>query len=814
MKEPFLSLLEDTISPPEGMTYHPPQADVLARGLLTSRLHCILQMSTGSGKTWLAEQAIRAVLARGKRAIYISPLRALADEKWHEWTQTFADVSVGIFTGDFGKERTYPVPFAEADILLMTPERLDACTRFWRRHWSWLPHVDLVIVDEFHLLDDPGRGPRLEGALSRLFRLNPFCCLLGLSATIGNLYELTGWLRGVCYRSDWRPTSLSWKWLHFQRADEKPAMLVQEVERCVNDGGRSLVFVQSRRRAEQLARALSEHGCQALHHHAGMDAVARRQVEDDFRKGRLSALVATGTLEMGLNLPASQVVLYDLQVFRGDDFAPLPVNSVWQRAGRAGRKGLYEHGEVVLFSPKWEGKRKDIEAGDFEPITSGLCTARALAEQIMIEVDSGLCRSRDQLVRVFAQSLAAYQGKMGHFDEVFDEMVDSGMLWWEEQEDVERAPLLRVSSWGRIAVRQMLAPATMLHFRRLLEATARPVEWTFFDLLLIALSSGDCQPLLPADFEELDHLQARLGGEPSLLLQYERSTLEEHLGVGRKRLLALLKTSCLLRAWTRCGQVEQVAQEFRCYPFEIRRLCESAERVLIALALFLEQSLTEQSTDFSLKELDWDVLPHRVHVAERCRALHHMISYGLDERCITLTLLYGVGGKLARKLDAIGISDLAALAAATPEEIATCEGISLKRATSWHTQATHWCMEQSEDLSKRYAESVGGMKTSAHRAWPAEVDPYRLRRALELQVKKRKPGLFLVTGGLEPHLISVLGGAFVCDCWDYSHGHVCKHIFATRLAHRDRALMLLLRRLREAEKTKTWDLFSLWFARD
>ena len=137
------------------------------------------------------------------------------------------------------------------------------------------------------------------------------------------------------------------------------------------------------------------------------------------------------------------------------------------------------------ISPKWEGKRKDIEAGDFEPITSGLCTARALAEQIMIEVDSGLCRSRDQLVRVFAQSLAAYQGKMGHFDEVFDEMVDSGMLWWEEQEDVERAPLLRVSSWGRIAVRQMLAPATMLHFRRLLEATARPVEWTFFDLLLI-----------------------------------------------------------------------------------------------------------------------------------------------------------------------------------------------------------------------------------------------------------------------------------------------------------------------------------------
>ena len=57
---------------------------------------------------------------------------------------------------------------------------------------------------------------------------------------------------------------------------------------------------------------------------------------------------------MGLNLPARQVVLYDLQTFDGTDFVPLSVNTVWQRAGRAGRRGLDTQGEVVLIAPSWD----------------------------------------------------------------------------------------------------------------------------------------------------------------------------------------------------------------------------------------------------------------------------------------------------------------------------------------------------------------------------------------------------------------------------------------------------------------------------
>ena len=162
---------------------NPPQEEVVARGLLTSGFNCVLQMPTGAGKTWLAEQAIDSMLRAGARAIYLTPLRALANELVERWTRRFEGHEVGVFTGEYGQRQAYPVPFDRARLLIMTPERLDACTRNWRSHWGWLPEVNLLVVDELHLLGERGRGPRLEGALMRARRLNPFLQLIGLSAT-------------------------------------------------------------------------------------------------------------------------------------------------------------------------------------------------------------------------------------------------------------------------------------------------------------------------------------------------------------------------------------------------------------------------------------------------------------------------------------------------------------------------------------------------------------------------------------------------------------------------------------------------------
>src|SRR4051794_29305367 len=67
----------------------PPQQDVLRAGLLTSGFPVLLHLPTGSGKTWLAEQAIAATLSQGRRAVYLSPLRALASELAERWRTQF-----------------------------------------------------------------------------------------------------------------------------------------------------------------------------------------------------------------------------------------------------------------------------------------------------------------------------------------------------------------------------------------------------------------------------------------------------------------------------------------------------------------------------------------------------------------------------------------------------------------------------------------------------------------------------------------------------------------------------------------------------
>ena len=141
---------------------NPAQQEVQARCLLETGFACVLQMPTGSGKTWLAEQAIARVLERGERAIYLTPLRALANELVQRWRTRFEGYEVGVFTGEYGQRQKYPVPFEDAQLLVMTPERLDACTRHWRSHWGWFPKVSLLVVDELHLLGERGRGPRLE----------------------------------------------------------------------------------------------------------------------------------------------------------------------------------------------------------------------------------------------------------------------------------------------------------------------------------------------------------------------------------------------------------------------------------------------------------------------------------------------------------------------------------------------------------------------------------------------------------------------------------------------------------------------------
>jgi helicase len=785
-------------------TLNPAQQSVMDHALLDSGFSCVLQMPTGSGKTWLSKVAIRKSLDQDFRGIYLTPLRALAEELATRWKSEFSDVPVGIFTGDYGRAGSdFPTPYKDARVMIMTPERLDACTRHWRTHWNWIPEVDWVVVDELHLLGDPGRGARLEGALSRLRRLNPFCRVLGLSATLGNREELADWLQGVEFHSTWRPVPLSWRISRYKKADEKPDLAAKEVAATRDQGGQSIIFVQSRRRSESLARHLSSQGLVAGYHHAGLAHRDRRSVEEAFRLGSTQVLVATGTLEMGLNLPVRQVVLYDLQAFDGSGFSPLRTSTVWQRAGRAGRPGLDTEGEAVLLAPTWDRDVDRYPTGQFEHISSGFHEPAALAEQILVEVQSGMARSRTQVSRVFAQSLAVHQTKALPLEKTLQAMLDAGMLKEVPARENHSSRELRLAATplGRIAVRHHLAPQTILHLTGFLE---RHQSFTFLDLVVACACTCDIEPVLSVDFEDLESLADSLASESSFVLQSNPQLRKEVFPVSGKRLLSALKTASVLSRWTSMGDLDAVAEDESCYPFEIQRLQESMDRLLLAVA-GIQRLIDEPTNEGEPNKAETCKRPKSVNL-RRIELWRQMILTGLEEEPASLALIDGIGPKWAQKLCTHGIKNLNSLGIVNSDELGSLPGLSTKRAAEWIAQA----QIMSGDL-------LPEIEAPCLRITPVEadcpVDPYRLRRALDLQCLSRGKDTWIVSGGLEPHQVQRTTEQWHCDCADFSKGHLCKHILKVRHFRGDPILTAAINRMHLQAPSDWLDLFSLWFDR-
>ena len=163
---------------------------------LSSQLICA---PTASGKTLVASMAIVNTLGKGK-AIYLVPLRALANEKYKEFKYLFenTEYKVAMSTGDMDSSSPY---LSQNDLLVLTTEKLDS---LMRHNVSWLSEVKLVVIDEIHLLNDASRGPTLEIVLTILKdRIQPQ--LIGLSATIGNPKALASWLDSKLVIDTWRP---------------------------------------------------------------------------------------------------------------------------------------------------------------------------------------------------------------------------------------------------------------------------------------------------------------------------------------------------------------------------------------------------------------------------------------------------------------------------------------------------------------------------------------------------------------------------------------------------------------------------------
>lgn len=159
---------------------------------------------TGSGKTWIAREEIRRLLAAGRRAWYTSPLKALTNSKYTEFSAEFGAEAVGILTGDRKENPLAPLIVGTTEIYRnQLFDSLRSGTNI---------SADLVVLDEAHYLADEDRGHVWEEAI---ILSPPRIRLLLLSATIGNAEEFAAWMEevrgvrcGVVQRPGARPVPL------------------------------------------------------------------------------------------------------------------------------------------------------------------------------------------------------------------------------------------------------------------------------------------------------------------------------------------------------------------------------------------------------------------------------------------------------------------------------------------------------------------------------------------------------------------------------------------------------------------------------
>ena len=158
---------------------------------------------TASGKTLVAELAfLNAILHDKGKAVYVVPLRALASEKYKTFKKDYPNIKIAISSGDIDSSDSY---LERYDLIITTSEKFDSLIR---HKAPWLRQVKTVIIDEIHLLNDPGRGPTLEVLITVLRSTLKNLQLIALSATIGNPEELAEWLEAKLVLDDWRPVRL------------------------------------------------------------------------------------------------------------------------------------------------------------------------------------------------------------------------------------------------------------------------------------------------------------------------------------------------------------------------------------------------------------------------------------------------------------------------------------------------------------------------------------------------------------------------------------------------------------------------------
>jgi len=372
-----------------------------AAGPLVAGEDAILLAPTAGGKT---EAAVFPLLTRmsredwrGTSVLYVCPLRALLNNlqprlsAYTQWLGRTAEVRHGDTTAGQRRRLQAEPP----DILLTTPESLEAMlVSTLTSPAQQFANLRAVVVDEVHAFAGDDRGWHLQGVLSRLESIaGRSLQRIGLSATVGNPKELLRWLRGAREQrrgsvidpgggakdSDVR---LDWVGSHDNAA---------EVISRLHQGEKRLVFADSRRTVESLTLALRERKVTTFASHSSLSVEERRQSEQAFAESLDTVIVATSTLELGIDVGDLDRCL---QIG-----APHTVASMLQRLGRTGRRAETSRNMLFLGTNDEEFLRAAglvllWSEGYVEPITPPPVPYHVIAQQIL-----GLTLQRRALTR-------------------------------------------------------------------------------------------------------------------------------------------------------------------------------------------------------------------------------------------------------------------------------------------------------------------------------------------------------------------------------------------------------------------------------
>ncbi len=386
----------------------------------------LVHAPTGTGKTlaaWLGALArSRAADTAGLRVVWITPLRALAADTVAALEQPLDDLRkctwlsrrwrVGLRTGDTSAADRRRLKENWPEALVTTPESLSILLSLDDAH-DIFASLDTVVVDEWHELLSTKRGVQTELALARLRALRPYLATWGLSATLPNLDEAVSALVGpgqaaaaeivqACVpRRLTIDTLIPTPMERFPWAGHMGLRLLPQVIAAIDAVTTTLVFTNTRSQAERWFEAIQSarpdwKKLVALHH-GSVDRDLRTQAEQGLKQGRLKCVVATSSLDLGVDFgPVEQV----LQVG-----SPKGIARLLQRAGRSGHTPGATGRLVCVPTHALElvecaAARTAAEAGQVEPRRPLLAPLDCLAQHIVTIACSGGFREADLLTEV------------------------------------------------------------------------------------------------------------------------------------------------------------------------------------------------------------------------------------------------------------------------------------------------------------------------------------------------------------------------------------------------------------------------------